>query len=78
MHGHDGCGKTSVLHEVANDVMIRSTFTDGIFMLRLGRDPELTALQATLLQLRLGLRLDHAEKTGRDPTPARLAVVTCL
>lgn len=66
VHGHDGCGKTSVLHEVANDVMIRSTFTDGIFMLRLGRDPELTALQATLLQLRGELRPFHGEGEATD------------
>lgn len=51
VHGHDGCGKTTVLHEVANDGTVRAAFPDGVFMLRLGTDPDPASLQTTLVRL---------------------------
>lgn len=66
VHGHDGCGKTTVLHEVANDSTVRAAFPDGAFMLRVGTDPDLASLQATLLRLHGELTPFHTQAEAAD------------
>eukprot|EP01048_Picozoa_sp_COSAG05_P018188 COSAG05_NODE_2616_length_2833_cov_4.197135_1_plen_867_part_01 len=73
--GRYGSGLTSLLHEIAAEETVQASFPDGIYMLRLGHDPELCSLQSTMLRLKgidvrvaslcQGVELLVAEFSGR-------------